>query len=264
MPSRCASLTGASPVRVIAGEPGSRSPTATAVEAGCQKPLRRKQGRGPQHQVKPAASTDKQWECRADHVAAKAILDEQAPERSSRLPGVWGAARVHRGARNTGEPSASSSSRQCAPYKPKVKSGVAQRKSEGAIVLMISTTKNVEGGRGPCSGHATDGGKRKGMSSTTVTNHPVGLCAGVTNARQLQKQLWSMAKSTIKCGMILNTTRWSDARLGQKIAAVTSTQATSGRPPVSRVREIRMHGLKGGSESLRMTNVPAKGLRIYQ
>jgi hypothetical protein len=41
-------------------------------QAGCHKPLRRKPARGPQGEVKPAASSDLQPESRAGHVAAKA------------------------------------------------------------------------------------------------------------------------------------------------------------------------------------------------
>jgi hypothetical protein len=269
VPSRCASLTGASSVRVVAGEPGSRSPTSTDVDAGCQKPRggkppQGKQERGPQHQLKPAASLEKQWEGRAGHVAAKAIVDGQAPDRPSILSGVWGAARVHREARNTREPSASSSSRHSAPYKPKAKSGVAQRKSEGVIVPLISTTKNAEGGRDPCSGHVGGEGKREGMSGLTETIHPVGAYVDVTKARQLPNRLWSQAKLMVRREMIRGGTERSDARFSSEIAAPPSTQAWTRRPPASRVREIRMHGLKGGPETLLLTHVPRKELRIYQ
>ena len=61
--SRCIAPAGESPVRVIAGEPGSRpAPEAERPdgEAWCRKPSAAKavhgeQLRGPQHQVKPAA-----------------------------------------------------------------------------------------------------------------------------------------------------------------------------------------------------------------
>jgi hypothetical protein len=59
--SCCASPAGENPVSVAAGAPGSR-PRAQGktleAQAGRQEPLRREQERGPQHQVKPAASTD--------------------------------------------------------------------------------------------------------------------------------------------------------------------------------------------------------------
>src|SRR5881398_3608005 len=84
--SGCTSPAGESPVPVIAGEPDSRS-TAHAemddAEAGRRKPLRREQQRGPQHQVKPAASKDEQSGSRAGHVAAKATSGAQDSERAS-------------------------------------------------------------------------------------------------------------------------------------------------------------------------------------
>ena len=125
------SPTGESPVQGTAGDPGSRSPTTgeiPSVEARRQEPLRREQQRGPQHQVKPAASTDTQWESRAAHVTAKAAPDEHEPgaERSLGLPGVGGAARVDGDARNTGGPSVSLSSQQDATNKLTVKSCIVQ------------------------------------------------------------------------------------------------------------------------------------------
>jgi hypothetical protein len=112
---------GESPVSESAGAPSSRPaaegeiPTA---EAGCQKRVRRQaprnteQARGPQLHVKPAASTEKQSEGRAGHVAAKATSTVRRPERIDDLGGVWGAARVQGSSRNTRDPSALPSSRQ--------------------------------------------------------------------------------------------------------------------------------------------------------
>src|SRR5512139_2601891 len=76
----CTSPAGESPVRVIAGEPGSRpAPGAERPngEAWCRKPPGPKgagweQQRGPQHQVKPAASSQEQSGSRAEHATAKA------------------------------------------------------------------------------------------------------------------------------------------------------------------------------------------------
>ena len=87
--SRCVSPAGASPAPVSAKAPGSR-PQARgeilAARAGRQEPLRREQERGPQHEVKPAASSEKQWgravtcevsASRAAHVTAKATSGAQ-------------------------------------------------------------------------------------------------------------------------------------------------------------------------------------------
>src|SRR3979411_1595000 len=75
--ARCTSPAGASP-DVSKGDLGAR--------AGRQKPARRAESRsgerahGPQHQVKPAASTDLQPGGRADHVTAKATLIAGVPK----------------------------------------------------------------------------------------------------------------------------------------------------------------------------------------
>src|SRR5262249_42216416 len=150
---------------------------------------------GPQHQVKPAASTKEQWGSRAAHVTAKATSD--APwtgvRRALGPPGVEGAARVQGEVRNTGGPSAPPSSRQGASYKPKAKAGAAQRESEGAIVLSMAAQKKAVGGRGPCGGRVGGGGKREGMAGKSGPNHPSGH-KPVDKVRQLQRRLWVAAK----------------------------------------------------------------------
>src|SRR5678816_106315 len=59
------------------------------------------QVRGPQHQVKLAASTEKQSGSRAGHVTAKATAASQVSERGAASGGVRRAARVQGGSRNT-------------------------------------------------------------------------------------------------------------------------------------------------------------------
>jgi hypothetical protein len=155
--SRCTVPAGASPVRVGAGAPGSRSQARgeiLAAQAGRREPLRREQERGPQHQVKPAASSDKQWRSRAAHVTAKAISDAQeSGEESAAGPlGVRGAARVQGAMRNRGDPSARPVSGQGDSNKPKAKSGAVQRESEGAVVPLMVAQNNAAGSRRAASG----------------------------------------------------------------------------------------------------------------
>src|SRR3990172_12062470 len=136
--SRCACPAGESPVRVVAGEPGSRpAPEAERPtgEAWCQKPpapkaVGREQQRGPQHQVKPAASSNSQPERRAEHVAAKATSSRRESGWREELGGVWGAARAEGEVRNSRDPSAQPTSGKDRPYKPSAKAGGAQRESE--------------------------------------------------------------------------------------------------------------------------------------
>jgi RNA-directed DNA polymerase len=174
--SRCASPAGASPVPVSVGAPGSRPPERGEIldtEARRQEPgSTGEQERGPQHEVKPAASTEKQGESRAAHFTAKATRDDRDPNRSARLSGVQGAARVQGEARNTGDPSVPPSSRQGASHKPMVKASAAQRKSEGVVVPTRPVTQNAGGGKDLWGGH--DGGSRthKGMVAKRGSGNP--------------------------------------------------------------------------------------------
>ena len=139
--SRRSSPAGASPVSVSAGAPSSRPAaereTSTA-EAGFRKRasqrelISEKQARGPQHEVKPAASTDSQSESRAGHFAAKATSTTRVPKRGVDLGGVEGAARVQGSSRNTRDRSAQPSSWLGDATRPRAKGGIAQgRRREG-------------------------------------------------------------------------------------------------------------------------------------
>ncbi len=187
---------GESPVPVSAGAPGSRvavrSGETPAAEADRQKPLRREQERGPQHEVKPAASTDSQSGSRAAHVTAKVTSSASAPEHAEGPGGVGGAARVQGGLLNSGGPSVQPSSRQACSYKPKAKSRRAQRESEGVVVPLIATPHNVVVGKGPCFGRVGSGGKREGMTRKG-SNSPRGR-KPADKVRQLQRRLWVAAK----------------------------------------------------------------------
>src|SRR5690349_5770624 len=100
--SRCGDPAGASPASASTGAPSSRpaaegeTPTA---EAGRRQRARQpelrstEQARGPQHQVKPAASIEEQSGGRAGHATAKAILAARALGRGADSGGVRGAAR---------------------------------------------------------------------------------------------------------------------------------------------------------------------------
>lgn len=203
--ARCATPTGESPVPVGIGAPGSRPQVLEGdlrARAGRQEPtVSGEQARGPQHEVKPAASTDLQPAGRAAHVTAKATLCERVPKRSDGCGGVWGAARVQGVVRNTRDPSARPESGQARSYKPKAKSSRAQRESEGIVVLdgaaravlTKAVRHNAAGGKGPCGGHAEIAGKREGMAGQTGPNDPGG-DEPREQVRQLQRQLWAAAK----------------------------------------------------------------------
>jgi RNA-directed DNA polymerase len=198
--SCCASPAGESPVRVIAGEPGSRpAPEAERLtgEAWCQKPSETqvsggKQQRGPQHQVKPAASSESQSESRAQHFGAKATPSVRESGWTEGLGGVWGAARAEGEVRNTRDPSAQPTSGKDRSYKPKAKASGVQRESEGAVVLTKVVKKNATGGKGPYSGCAFEAGTSEGMAPK-APNHPVGPQPD-DKVRSLQRKLYGVAK----------------------------------------------------------------------
>jgi RNA-directed DNA polymerase len=73
-----------------------------------------------------------------------------------------------------------------------VKSGGAQRESDGVVVPEAARRGAVRR-KGPGGGHAGSGGKRKGMTGTTRSNHPHGHEL-VDNVRKLQRGLYVAAK----------------------------------------------------------------------
>lgn len=167
--------------------------------AGRQEPVKRREPyngkpqRGPQHEVKLAASTEKQSESRAAHVTAKATSAMHVSERIDDLGGVWRAARVEREVRNTRDSSASPSSRQGASYKSGTKTSAAQRESEEAVVPMIVATNNATGGKGLCGGYVQNASKHEGMTGKTGSNNPGGRKPD-DKVRRLQRALWVAAK----------------------------------------------------------------------
>jgi hypothetical protein len=181
--ARCASPAGASPAPASVGAPGSRPQAAGEIplaRAGRRKLARRReprseeQARGPQHEVKPAASTEEQSGGRAGHFTAKATPSARAPKRVDGSGGVGGAARVQGEVRNTRGPSSQPVSGRGGSYKPKAKSSVAERESEGAVVVTMLAQNNASGAKGPCGDDVVRAGKREGMAATSGPNDPVG------------------------------------------------------------------------------------------
>ena len=104
-------------------------------------------------------------------------------------------------ARNSGDPSASPSSGQGAPYKPGAKSAAVQRESEGVTVPKTgarasgtnAAQNNAAGGKDPCGGRVGRAGKREGMAGESGPNHPRGR-KPEDKVRQLQRRLYAAAK----------------------------------------------------------------------
>src|SRR5574337_241475 len=200
--SCCADPAGESPVSVSGDAPSSRARTRTERDvdrAGRRKPVNQREllsgerVRGPQHEVKSAASSDLQSEGRAAHFTAKATSTARDTDLVVDLGGVEDAARVQGSSRNTRDLSALPSSRQGGSYKPKAKSSAVQQKSEGIDVPTRITTNNVIGGKGPWgTGRAERRGTDKGMDAKRP-NSPRGR-SPEDDVRRLQGQLRDVAK----------------------------------------------------------------------
>lgn len=109
------------------------------------------------------------------------------------LGGVEGAARVHGDVRNTRGPSARPGSGQHGAYKPTAKARVAQRASEGIVVVPRPVTNNAGGAKGPCGGPGEGAGTGEGMTGMTGSNPP-GRRLAIDKVRHLQRRLWGAAK----------------------------------------------------------------------
>jgi RNA-directed DNA polymerase len=211
--SRCDDLAGESPVSVSGDAPSSRLPAQGEIVASeaerrepgkRQEPFTGRQVRGPQLEVKLAASSQSQSESdgcepsgRAAHVTAKTTSTGRDTDRSGDLGGVGSAARVQRPSWNAREPSVPPSSRQGASYKSKTKPNTAQRKSEGIIVPPAPATKaaqqNAAGGKGPWGVSRVDRRDTdKGMDAKRP-NSPRGR-SPKENVRRLQGRLREVAK----------------------------------------------------------------------
>ena len=83
-----------------------------------------------------AASSDSQWEGRAAHFTAKAVSDGVAFRTClRRASSGYGERHVRDGlVRDRRDPSVAASSAKTVSYKPVVKSGGAQRESDGVVV----------------------------------------------------------------------------------------------------------------------------------
>jgi RNA-directed DNA polymerase len=143
--------------------------------------------------VNPAASSEEQCRSRAEHVTAKATSGAETTDGAPGPAGVRGAARAHSSLGNRRDPSAQPASGKDRAYKPKAKSSGAQRESEGAVVPKKAVHENAAGGKGPCFGDASTGGKSEGMVRTAGPKHPGGR-QPIDKVRRLQRKLYVAAK----------------------------------------------------------------------
>lgn len=96
----------------------------------------------------------------------------------------------------TGETRLCSLSGKDRPYKPMAKASGAQRESEGGVVPLRAARHNAAGGKAPCFGDASVGGKSKGMVRPAAPNSPDGYkpIVEIDKVRRLQRKLYGAAK----------------------------------------------------------------------
>ena len=120
-----------------------------------------------------------------------------------------------------------------------------QRESEGTVVLLMATTNNVVGGKGPCFGRARNEGTCEGMTGMTGSNHPDEF-ALVDNAQEPLHELGTQAERLAGPTWRTDNPLRHDTRGAVRGVGRVVAHAWSRRPSVSRVPEIGTHGLKGG------------------
>ena len=185
------------------------------------------------------------WSGRADHVAAKARDCSCGTGGEQDTSGVWERARREGLVGNRRGPTLRPTSGEGDIYKPMAKGCRAKRESEGHVVPTPTPTITAFEGRSPALVASGDRGKCEGM--TVRSNYP-----SVTKARELTNRLCVVAERQ-RARMVGADPTWGlsgdDRRTARIPAHVHVGACSTRRPSVSRVRENRMHGLKGGFRS---------------
>ena len=159
-------------------------------------------------------------------------------------PGVGKRARSDGLVGNRRDPTRRPTSGEGGGYKPKAKCHRAGRESEGLVVPMMATTITSPEERSPALVVFANRGKCEGMP--VRANNPL------DKARKPDRGLSVVAERSTATGPAIvpsgpsrvTSSLWVAGAYGRAPRA-----CATGRPSVSRVREIRMHGLKGGFRS---------------
>jgi hypothetical protein len=190
---------GESPVRLIAGEPGSR-PRFVVERLRAERGVESLFG----EDTRAGRSATRRESCSLVIPTMREPSHSFHGEGSIRLTGVldrpWsgpsgvgGVARTH-GLVRTGEARLPSLVGKDRSYKPMVKSSGGKRESDGVVAPGIAVS-NAARGKGPDSGHAGNGGKREGMARAAEPNYPEGRHVAA-KVRRLQNRRWASAKQS--------------------------------------------------------------------
>ena len=186
-PGSCVRPAGGSPVRVDTGVPGSRP--QSVVE-------RWRAERGVEGLFGGSKFADRSIKRilqprQRDNEGAEPLMSRRRPRPAGPVPGSarrvppgYGERYVDTVWHGTGETRLRSlTSGEDRSYKPVVKSGGAQRESDGVVVPRRAAGQhNLWSGKGPDFGHGCRGGTRKGMTAMVWSNHP-GRCRAVAAHR---------------------------------------------------------------------------------
>ncbi len=159
-------------------------------------------------------------------------------------PGVGEGARSEGLVRNRRDPPRRPTSGEGGGYKPMVKCHRAGRESEGLVVLWMASTRTALEGRGPALVVSVNEGKGEGMPARA--NNPT------AKARKPRSRLFIAAKRLLAVpGSGFPAYRLAGLTIPSRPCSGCGRQRARDvrRPSVSRVRETRMHGLKGGFRS---------------
>lgn len=168
---------GVSPVRVVAGEPGSR-PRSVAERWRAERGVKSHFG-GSKHAGRSAIRRE---------FCSLVTITMGEPSRSCHGEGhvrrYWcsglsavgsfrgtGSGTCAWSCHGTGETRPCSLVSRDRSYKPMVKSAGARRESDGVVVL-VTVGRNLTVGKGPDFGDAVDGGTCEGMAGSVRSNHP--------------------------------------------------------------------------------------------
>ena len=195
---RRSSPAGASPVSVNAGRRGvvaRHRPRGRWPERGVKSLYGGSKFAGPQHDVKPAASSDLQPEGRAGHVAAKTASCALPVRRRPRTGARRGRGRSTR-TRRRPEHERPVCAAVVTAARLVYATGESERGAAGVRGARSSAEPHDEqraGSEGSCGGSVGRASTREGVTGRTGSNHPGGR-ESIDQVRQLQRRLWSVAK----------------------------------------------------------------------
>ena len=213
-PESWTSPAGGSPVRVIAGEPGSRPRFVVErrrAERGVESLFggSKRAGRSATRRESCSLVTFTTEEPSRSYHGEGHVrpIAHSGHGRGRVLPG-YGERHVRMGWFGTGEARLPSLVSKDRSYKPMAKSSGGKRESDGVIVPLIAVS-NAAGGKDPDFGHAGGGAKCKDMTGTARSNYPDGH-EPADHARQLPNRLWATAKQPVQPRVAVHDPRGND------------------------------------------------------